>query len=114
MFYDYESSKSVTSGSTETLFTFQVPENNILVFRKFGNDLSDVAGWGNVSFSIQKNGIGIDPYDNIKDQIGYLSMPKDISAIKINPFDILEIKITNNYSATLKAGIVFQYDLLEI
>ncbi len=114
MFYDYESSKSVTAGSTETLFTFHVPENNILVFRKFGNDLSDVAGWGNVSFSIQKNGIGIDPYDNIKDQIGYLSMPKDISAIKLNPFDILEIKITNNYSATLKAGIVFQYDLLEV
>jgi len=114
MLYDYESSTNVTAGATKTLFSYQVPAGCILVFRKFGNDLSDVSGWGNVSFSIQKNGVGLDPYDNIKDQIGYLSMPKDISAIKINPFDIIEIKITNNYSATLKAGIVFQYDLLEI
>ena len=114
MLFDYESSKSVTAGSTETLFTFQVPENNILIFRKFGNDLDIMGAWGSVTFSINKNGIGVYPYENIKDQLGFLAIPKDISQIQLNPFDILTIEVKNNYGSTIKAGIVFQYDLLEV
>ena len=114
MLYDFEASKNVTAGSTETLFSFQVPENNILVFRKFGNDIDNMSAWGSVTFSINKNGIGVYPYENIKDQLGFLAIPKDISQIKLNPFDTLTIKVKNNYGSTIKAGIVFQYDLLEV
>ena len=113
MLYDIESSKEITAGSSKTLFSFIVPEKNILIFKKFGNQLSDTGAYGSVIFRIKINGNPVFPYHYITDQVGYLAMPKEITEFKLLPYDKVEIDAINNYGSAITAGIVFQYELYE-
>ena len=104
-------------GLTIVLFTFQVPQKAKMRVTHFSNYLSLVTHWGAVTWSIQRNGIGIRPYNAILDQIGISSLPREIAPIVFGGVDVLTvIAVDDNLIAqppNLETGIAIKFEEFE-
>lgn len=78
-------------GLTITLFTFQVHQKSRMKVTHFANYLSLVTHWGAVTWSILRNGMGVNPYDAIQDVIGLSSLPRKIAPIVFQGGDVLTV-----------------------
>lgn len=112
MIKDYQYSKTITAGSTDTLFSLYIPQKSKMVLKKFANYLSDPTYFGFVIWQFFVNGIAVYPYENISDMIGLAYQPADIENIEIGGGSLFEIKARNNHSSDLGVGIRFIYEIL--
>ena len=103
----------VAPGNTVTLFTFQVPSKSALRLTKFANYTDTPAAVGAISWSIKRNGIGINPYDNILDIIGQSYQPEEIEIDELRGADVLTITVTNGHVAIVQMGIRVKFELGE-
>ena len=109
---DVNLSQTVVDGTTAVLFQFQVPSKAILVLKKFANYTDIVGAWGTLTWRILKNGIGVYPYDDIEDEIGYSAMPENITNIEFRGGDLCVINAENLSGADLIMGIRLVYELV--
>jgi len=103
--YDENVSQSVPAGTTATLFTFRVPSKCKLRLEKFANYLGLVGAWTFVTWRIIRNGVGISPYNAIRDPIGQPFLPEPIQAHDFQGTDVLTINVTNNHGVAVVCGI---------
>lgn len=102
----------VINGSSVVLWTFNVPQFNVLRFKRTGNYTGTPAAWGTIYWSFLVNGIPKFPLDKIMDEIGYGAQPADVEPIEIFGGDKLEIVAYNpSFGADVKMGIAFVYEL---
>ena len=101
----------VAPNNVVTLFTFQVPSRAVLRLTKFANYTDTPASIGAISWSIRRNGIGVNPYDNILDIIGQSYQPEEIEMGEFRGGDLLSIVATNNHIANVLMGIRVKFEL---
>ena len=113
--YDENFSMAHGQGLTIVLFTFQVPQKAKMRVTHFSNYLSLVTHWGAVTWSIQRNGVGMRPYNAILDNIGLSSLPREIAPIPYAGGDVLTvIAVDDNLIAqppNLETGIAIKFEL---
>ena len=83
MKYIRDFSAVIAAGAQNDFIDEIVPSNTKYVMKSFGNDLSNVAAWTFVSWSILRNGIGVYPMDDVRDQMGYAAQRQAIEGIEI-------------------------------
>jgi len=110
---DINLSQEVGIGATITIFEYTVPTRSILKVTHFGNYLATIAAWGDITWRILQNGVGLYPYDEIIDQIGMIDDPRVITPFSIPGGDTIRITITNNSADLVGAGIALRYDIIE-
>lgn len=107
-------SQNVLNNATNVLFTYQVPNKQTFILRKFGNYCSLVAAWaGTAVWRIQRNGIGIYPYDTINDQLGTSMEPREIKPLFFEGGDVLTIDATNTSGAAIDMGIAISWEVMD-
>jgi len=105
-------SQTVIDGTTAVLFQFHVPSKAVLILKKFANYTDVVGAWGTMTWRILRNGIGLYPYDDIQDEIGYSAMPENIKNIEFRGGDLCVINATNLSGADLIMGIRLVYEIM--
>lgn len=96
-FVDGVDRRVLNAGATENILTATIPFSNA-VLRWFGNDIEETAGWGNVTWQIQINGVPWDPWSSITRQLGTISLPTPIF-INLVERDVLRVNINNSGGA---------------
>ena len=110
---DINLSQAIGIGATVIIFDYTVPTKSILKVTHFGNYLATVAAWGDITWRILQNGVGLYPYDEIIDQIGMIDDPRVITPFSIPGGDNIQITIHNGSAAIVGAGVALRYDILE-
>ena len=94
------------------LFTYRVPAKSELKVTHFSNYIDVVAEWGDIVWRLTRNGVGIYPYDQILDQIGIASDPREIEPIIIRGGDEFTIYCDNNdVAVNVVCGIALRYEV---
>ena len=109
---DINISQEVLATTTVEFFNFKVPPRSLLRILKFGNYINIRDAWGSIIWRILNNGVGVHPYDVIKDQLGYGAEPREIICSEFQGGDVLTINVTNNYVDTVAIGIALQYEVI--
>jgi len=112
MIKDITTSISLDSGSSTTIFSYQVPAQSKAYLKKFGQLISDFSAVGSVIWQIQRNGNPVYPYENIKEIIGNAYQPIDTQNIEFQGGDLLSVVITNNYTTSLNVGIRIVFEVI--
>jgi len=103
-------------GTTITLFTYRVSSKSKMTLTHFSNYLNLPGHWHHVTWSIQRNGIGVDPYDAISDQMGLTTEPGLITPLDLRGGDELRIIATDDNSIAqppdLATGIAIRYEVI--
>jgi len=68
---DKNISAEVLSGDTDLFFTFQVPSRAKMNNIKFANYINEFDAWGFITWIFKKNGVLVDPYGAIQDQVAF-------------------------------------------
>ena len=97
-----QASSSVSASSEAVLWEYRVPGGVQAVIKRFGNEIDNAAAWGSVAWYICKNGLSMS--DNIYDQVGLITDPKEIEPIEFEGGTCLQIKTWNGYGSTVKIG----------
>ena len=108
---DETNSVNLSASSSTVLFTERIPIKEKMVVTGFAN-YGDAAAFGQVTWEIRKNGLGIYPYNAIKDQIGYSAQVEKTQPMYFNGGDLLEVVATNASGVSaynVGARIVFEY-----
>lgn len=108
---DETQSVNLSASTTYTLFSERIPIREKMVITGFAN-YGDAAAFGQVTWSIRKNGIGVYPYSAILDQIGYSAQIEKTQEIVFNGGDLLEIVVINASGVSaynVGARIQFEY-----
>lgn len=100
---------SVAIPTVQTFFSFQVPAQAIFYITHFSNYMDTLAAWGLVTWSFRRNGVGIYPFDSLKDEYGIAAEPRPIAPIEIIGGDVFEIVIINTFPAGVIIGVGFRY-----
>lgn len=110
--YDENISQAVGIGATVTLFTFQVPSRSVLKIMKFANytDTPAAVGTG-LTWHINRNGVGVRPYDNILDIIGQSYQPEKVTIAEFRGGDLLTIVTVNGTAGVVLSGIRILFEL---
>lgn len=104
-------SQDVTSGVTVELWRFLVPPKAKLTITHFANYINIPDAWGLVTWRFKRNGVGLYPYSDIEDQLGYASQLAALDRVECNGGDLFVVEATNNYADEVKVGIVLKYIL---
>ena len=101
-------------GTTIVLFTYVVPPKSKMVLTHFSNYLSLAGHWTHVMWSIRKNGVGINPYNTLTDEIGVQTEPRKIRRLEFQGGDVLIINATDDNTIgqppNLRTGIAIKYE----
>ena len=110
MIKDITISKTVTTDTTQILYSYLFPSKSKGYLINFANYLSDNSAWGSIIWRIKKNGSPLYPYENVKDLIGLGYSPYAVEKILFQGGDILEIEAYNGYTSDVDIGcrIVFE------
>jgi len=104
-------SQYINSGVTVELWRFQVPPKAKLIITNFANYLDVPDAWGSVTWRFLRNGVGLYPYSNMEDQLGYASQLASLDRVECDGGDLFVVEATNNYGDVVKVGIVLKYIL---
>ncbi len=107
----FHTSQNIASGSTLELWRFLVPSKCKLILTDFGNYINDPDAWGSITWRFKRNGVGVYPYTQIEDQLGYASQLASLDGVECSGSDVFLIEATNNYGDVVKVGIVLKYEL---
>jgi len=111
--FDKNISKVIAADTTVEVFSFQVPANSKLYVTNFGNIINVFEAWGFITWIFKRNGIPIDPYHDIKDQIAFGAPLRTLAGVDISGADLFTIDIKNAYIDPVKCGIALKYELWE-
>jgi len=111
--YSKNVSKEVLAGTTELLFSFQVPATAKLTVTKFANSINEFDAWGVITWIMKQNGRLIDPYGVIQDQIAFGAPLRELARVEISGGDLFEIYVKNEYIDVVKCGIALTYEILQ-
>jgi len=104
-------SQYISAGSTVELWRFLVPSKERLVITDFGNYINEPDAWGSIRWRFKRNGVGVYPYGEIEDQLGYASQLASLDGVEATGGDLFLVETTNNYGDVVKVGIVLKYQL---
>lgn len=93
-------SVSVAAASSATVVSITVPNGSRGVIRGFGQGITNAAGWDEITWALQINGIGAEPYAGITDQIGTILVPWQGSVIHIRSGQTVSLVATNAHAST--------------
>jgi len=83
-----------------------------MLITHFGNYIDIVAAWGVVTWRMLKNGVHVNPYGAILDQLGRREEPREIAPINFNGGDTLTIVVTNAHTAAVQCGIAIKFEVM--
>lgn len=109
--YGLNTSQDIVSGNTSELWRINVPSQSKLIITHFGNYINEPDAWGLITWRFKRNGVGVYPYSQIEDQLGYPSSLASLDEVEAQGSDLFVIEATNNYGDTVKVGIVLKYRL---
>jgi len=109
-------SQTVAAGSVAvptqvTYFSFDVPNKSKFKLTRFSNYIDTPSAWGSVTWSVRRNGVGVYPFDTMKDQYGLAAEPRPIVPIEFEGGDKFEMIIINTFPAAVKIGVAFRYEI---
>jgi len=108
---DFNKSFYVLATATQLFFSLSVPGKARFVLTHFANYLNILTAWGSITWMIKINGVGVYPYDTLKDQYGYAAEPRPIAPVEVNGGDLFTIEAKNDFSATVGIGVAFRYHI---
>lgn len=110
--FDETHSFNVGIGLTQVIYSITVPSKCVLRVKKFANytDTPAAVGTG-LTWSIQRNGIGIHRYALILDIIGLSYHPEDVNIPLLKGGDILSIVTVNGTAGAVLSGARIVFDL---
>ena len=97
-----QQSSNVSASSGAVLWGYQVPGGVKAILKKFGNEIDNAGAWGSIGWYIRKNILAI--CDDIWDQVGLITDPKEIEPIEFEGGTYLQIKARNEYGSSVKIG----------
>ena len=106
-----ETSQSVSSSASATLYSYRVPASSYIILRKLGNYLDTAGAWGSVTWKLLRNGVPVYPYENIKDQRGVGNTPADTEPVFFSGGDELSVYVTNAYGSAVICGVSIAFDI---
>ncbi|MBA7497077.1 hypothetical protein ES702_07686 [subsurface metagenome] len=113
--YDENSSIVCGVGLTVTLYTFQVPNKSKMLLTHLSNYLNLNGHWTHVIWRVLRNGVQVEPYGAITDQLGLSEQPRKIRNIKFNGGDTLTIVAIDDGTIAqppaLAVGIALKFEL---
>lgn len=98
--YDEPMSPTINAGVTAVMYSMLIPTKAKMRITHFANYLVDASGWTYITWSIRRNGIGVYPYNAVKDQIGYSAQVEAIQPIEFRGGDLFELVGINAHGAT--------------
>jgi len=104
-------SKSVAAGATVSYFSLDVPSKSEVRMTRFANYTDTPAAWGFITWSVRRNGVGVYPFDTMKDQYGLAAEPRPFVPIPFTGGDKFEVIIINTFPAAVKVGVAFRYEI---
>lgn len=111
---DFNTTQALTiAGGWTNLFSYVVASKEVFKLTHFANYMA-TADWEHVVWRITKNGITVAPYDNILDQIGISTLPREIEPIYGRGGDEIRIDATLLAAATAdpnNVGIAAKYEV---
>lgn len=113
--FDENISQTVNAGVTAILYTFVVPHKCILRILKFANytDTPAAVGTG-LTWSIQRNGVGIRPYNNLLDIIGLSYQPEIVNIEELKGSDVLTLVTVNGTGGNVISGVRIVFELEDV
>ena len=110
--FDETHSYNVLAGVTQVIYTITVPSKCILRMKAFANYTDTPAAIGTgLTWSIQRNGIGVRPYDLILDIIGQSYQPELIAMETLKGGDVLTVLTVNGTINPALSGARIVFDL---
>lgn len=97
----------VVAGATTEIMALEGRPRMRLKFRKIGNYLSPVAGWGFCYWQILQNGIVV---QIVRDQIGYAAQRELITPIIVHGGDRISVNGVNPTLVNENMGVTFTWD----
>ncbi len=104
---DFNTSVVCGIGAAVNLWTFNVPQESVLILTKFANYLNLAGHWGDVTWIIYRNGVTVNNYEAIQDQIGLQSRPRKIERLVFRGGDQVRIDAVD-------AGVIAQPPVLNV
>jgi hypothetical protein len=102
-------SGTATANTTTTLWSQRINGGEQAVIRWFGHDVSDVAGWSDLTFQFRVNGIPVSgPLGNIGIQIGQTEAPTELM-ILVPPDSTIDFSVVNGNATTSYDVYAFIY-----
>ena len=105
------------AGLTVNLFDYFVPQKGKMILTFFSNYLNLAGHWGAVTWVISRNGVPINNYEAIQDQIGLQSRPRKIQRLVFHGGDRCLITATDDNTIAqppvLETGIAIRYEEIE-
>lgn len=77
-FEDQTQSAQYTANTETALITIPVPSGETFVLSHFANEINDARGWGTIRWKVMADGVPARNFDNIADQLGVASQPREI------------------------------------
>ncbi len=110
--FDETHSFTVNAGITQVIYTITIPSKCILRMKKFANYTDTPAAIGTgLTWSIQRNGIGVRPYELILDIIGQSYQPEVIQMATFKGGDVLSVITVNGTAGAVISGARIVFDL---
>lgn len=110
---DENLSLEILADTTANIFSFQVPGNSKFTLTHFGNYIKEFDAWGSITWILKKNGVPIHRYHEIKDQLGWGAMLRELTGVDIPGGSLFTIDIKNEYIDTCKCGVAIKYQIEE-
>jgi len=113
-FYAENFSVNVLAASVGTVIaTYIVPSKCRARLLSFGNYLSLVALWGDVTWRMNVNGIPMAPYNAIRDQIGYAAQRSDVEKIEAGGGSVITVTADNaDALLAVDVGVSLAWELI--
>ncbi|MBA7497085.1 hypothetical protein ES702_07694 [subsurface metagenome] len=111
---DINISKNVTNGTTLDFFSFQVPSEAKMTVTHFANGMDEFDAWGHITWIFKRNGILIEPYGAIKDQIAFGAPLRELAGLEIQGGDLFQVFVKNEYIDPVKVRIALKYEMLQV
>lgn len=111
---DLNKSHSIAADATYEIFKFAVPAASKMYVTHFGNYIKEFEAWGSIVWIFKKNGVPIYPYEEIRDQLGWGAMLRELAAVELCGADLFTIDIKNEYLDVVLCGVAIKYEIHEV
>jgi len=106
-------SVQVLAASAGTVIgTYIVPSKARARLLTFGNYLSLVGHWGDVTWHLNCNGIPCAPYNALLDQIGYAAQRSEVERLEFGGGSIITVTADNANVANVDVGCSVSWELI--
>ena len=95
--FDQYASVDIAAGANADILTYQIPGDKGKAWLTFfGHGIDNLLIFEDTIWRIRVNGAGLVNYDNISDQLGLFSEPRQIVPTALNIGDTITVNVENN------------------